>query len=470
MNKPIRTVSIFCLLLFLALVLNATYLQYYQADALNDRTAQPAGQPAATFSRERGAILVGRRRRSPRACESDDQYKFQRTYPQPFKYAPVTGWFSFGNETGVERARTPCSPATTRGCSSTAWSTWSTATPPRAATSCSPSTPPRRRRRSTGCEALGADVQGAVVAIEPTTGKILAMVSLPTFDPNKLASHDFKAANGLRHRLNADAVPAAAQPGRSRPRCRRARRSSSSPRPPRSRAATTTPTRMVPGGPTLPAPADHGDRSIDNEGRELRQPTKIPFSQAMECSCNTTFAQLAVEVGADGDARAGRGVRLQPALPRRPRPARPISLLPRRTWTRPQTAQSGIGQFDVTRHAAADGDGRGRDRQRRRRDEALHRRRGAVAAEPERRSTGPSPRSSARRSRPTTASELTKLMVATVQTTAPPTPAAIPGVEVAGKTGTAQSGRPTPTAARCRRTPGSSRFAPAATTRRWRSR
>ena len=37
MNKPIRTVSIFCLLLFLALALNATYLQYYHANALNDR-------------------------------------------------------------------------------------------------------------------------------------------------------------------------------------------------------------------------------------------------------------------------------------------------------------------------------------------------------------------------------------------------------------------------------------------------
>ena len=30
-----------------------------------------------------------------------------------------------------------------------------------------------------------------MVAIEPSTGKILAMVSLPTYDPNKLASHDF---------------------------------------------------------------------------------------------------------------------------------------------------------------------------------------------------------------------------------------------------------------------------------------
>ena len=33
MNKPIRTVSIFCMLLFLALMVNATYLQFWRADS-----------------------------------------------------------------------------------------------------------------------------------------------------------------------------------------------------------------------------------------------------------------------------------------------------------------------------------------------------------------------------------------------------------------------------------------------------
>ena len=33
------------------------------------------------------------------------------------------------------------------------------------------------------------DYTGAVVAIEPATGEILAMVSTPSYDPNPLASH-----------------------------------------------------------------------------------------------------------------------------------------------------------------------------------------------------------------------------------------------------------------------------------------
>ena len=59
MNKPIRTIAIFCLLLFVALMINATWLQYWKADdydnnGLNRRVIE------AAYSRERGAILVGR--------------------------------------------------------------------------------------------------------------------------------------------------------------------------------------------------------------------------------------------------------------------------------------------------------------------------------------------------------------------------------------------------------------------------
>jgi peptidoglycan glycosyltransferase len=76
MNKPIRAVAIFCLVLFLALALNATYLQYYHANALNNHLAN--GRVAtATFSRDRGAILAGGQAVAD-SIESRDQYKFQR--------------------------------------------------------------------------------------------------------------------------------------------------------------------------------------------------------------------------------------------------------------------------------------------------------------------------------------------------------------------------------------------------------
>jgi peptidoglycan glycosyltransferase len=51
-------------------------------------------------------------------------------------------------------------------------------------------------------DALGGQ-QGAVVAIEPSTGKILAMVSTPGFDPNALATHDTTAASAAYQQLEA---------------------------------------------------------------------------------------------------------------------------------------------------------------------------------------------------------------------------------------------------------------------------
>ena len=68
MNKPIRTVSIFCLLLFLALAAQRDVPAVLPRRARSTTASATAGWPTATFSRERGAILVGRQPRSPRAC------------------------------------------------------------------------------------------------------------------------------------------------------------------------------------------------------------------------------------------------------------------------------------------------------------------------------------------------------------------------------------------------------------------
>ncbi len=48
---------------------------------------------------------------------SDDEFEYQREYPAPFKYAHVTGYFSYFSQTGIERTYNRCSPATTRGSS-----------------------------------------------------------------------------------------------------------------------------------------------------------------------------------------------------------------------------------------------------------------------------------------------------------------------------------------------------------------
>ena len=103
MNKPIRTISIFCLMLFVALMINATWLQYWKSDAY-DKDPRNRRVIEAAYSRERGAILVGREPIAE-SVESDDEFDFLRTYVEPFKYAHATGYFSFFDQTGIERSQ-----------------------------------------------------------------------------------------------------------------------------------------------------------------------------------------------------------------------------------------------------------------------------------------------------------------------------------------------------------------------------
>ena len=78
MNKPIRTISIFCLLLFVALMVNATWLQYWKSDAY-DKDPRNRRVIEAAYSRDRGAILVGQEPVAE-SVDSDDKYDYLRSY------------------------------------------------------------------------------------------------------------------------------------------------------------------------------------------------------------------------------------------------------------------------------------------------------------------------------------------------------------------------------------------------------
>jgi peptidoglycan glycosyltransferase len=434
MNKPIRTISIFCLLLFVALMANATYLQYYKAGSL-DEDPRNRRVLAAAFSGERGAILVGREAVA-KSEPSDDQYKFQRVYPQPLRYAHLTGWFSYFSQTGLERSQNDV----LSGDDSVLFVT-------RLVDLLSNSTPKGGSVQVTidaaaqdamydGLRGLGDGVQAAGVAIEPSTGRILAMASLPTYDPNELASHDFGAVAERAQKLERDDT----QPLLNRAIQMRL--------PPGSTFKVVTAAAaiesgnydadsMVPGGPTYQLPLTRGPTGqIDNEGRDCGT-NRIPFTQAMGNSCNTTFAALANEVGADAMLETAEGFgfnsRYLDDLDLQAESNFPEDM------DEAETGQSGIGQFEVSATplqmamvAAAIGNG-GTVMKPYLVDEIRSPELDVLdKAEPEefRQAVSQS-----------TASEVTKLMTYTVeQGTA--SPAAIPGVEVAGKTGTAQSGQP----------------------------
>jgi len=438
MNKPIRTISIFCLLLFLALMLNATWLQYWKADSYN-KDGRNRRVIEAAYSRERGAILVSGSKAIAESEKTDDQYDFLRTYPEPFKYAHVTGYFSFYDQTGIERSENDVLSGDDDLLFVNKLVDLLSNKSGKGGNVVLTLDPDAQTAAFDALSKLPVDqksgvVQASVVAIEPSTGRILAMASLPSYDPNKLASHDFAAVKSDYERLQADP---------EQPLLNRAIQTTL---PPGSTFKLVTASAAiesgkytydseVPGGPTYQLPQTTGSSGeIDNEGRPCGT-DKIPFSQAMEESCNTSFAQLGVELGADAlQAQAEKfGFNKHYLDDIGPQA---ISKFPQGA-NEPQAGQSAIGQFEVQASplqmamVAAGIANQG------------------VVMKPYIVDSIQSPElETLRKTEPEeldqaisaqTADQVTQLMVDTVDS-GTAAPGGIDGVKVAGKTGTAQSG------------------------------
>lgn len=186
MNSPIRRLALVVALLFSTLLVAGSLIQYFLADDL-------AGKPnnrrtlLANYGRDRGAILVDT---VPVAKSTavDDEMKYLRTYPRGRLYSHVTGYYSFvyGAGGGVEGA----SDAVLSGSSDALFyrrlGDLITGKQP---TGVSLELTINARAQQAAEQGLGGQ-RGAVVAIDPRTGAILAMVSHPQYDPNALTSHD----------------------------------------------------------------------------------------------------------------------------------------------------------------------------------------------------------------------------------------------------------------------------------------
>ena len=277
-------------ILFILLFTSTTYFQVVAQDRLNahgqnDRTLYNE------YGRHRGPIVVdGHAIASSQA--SGDTYGYLRSYDPGGMYAPVTGYYSvvFGF-TGIERSLNDTLSGDADRCSTTA----------------SP--------RPLGQQGQGASVEltldsaaqeaawealdgrrGSVVALDPETGAVLAMVSTPSFDPNSWP-RTTPARSPRLDRAQRRPGPAPDQPshrrgplsaglgvqargGRRRPRVRGVHLGDGDPRPGDLRSAELL------GG--------------DEQPRQRRQEPCGPdgvstLADALRQSCNTSFALLGTD-------------------------------------------------------------------------------------------------------------------------------------------------------------------------------
>ncbi|WP_292830746.1 penicillin-binding transpeptidase domain-containing protein [Microbacterium sp.] len=186
MTKELRRLSIVMLVMFVGLFGAISWIQVVQAGELG---ANPDNKRALydSYEVQRGSILAGDTVIAS-SVPSGDLYSWIRTYPDADMWAPVTGYINpvLGSSTGLEHAMNALLAGTDSSQFLSRVDRIVTGQPPRGSNVILSLDPTLQR---VAYDALG-DYEGAVVAMDPKTGRILAMVTSPSYDTNVLASHD----------------------------------------------------------------------------------------------------------------------------------------------------------------------------------------------------------------------------------------------------------------------------------------
>ncbi len=292
MNRPIRVLAVFCGLLFLALLLNANYVQFIDAEDLNS-TSGNRRVVDEEFSRERGPVLVGEASVA-RSVASKDDYDYQRVYRQTQLYAHLTGYYSYVyGRTAIEDTANPILSGGDSRLFVDRVADLVGSQQPSGGSVQLTIDPQAQQAALEGLQALPGGPRGAVVALDPATGGVLAMVSTPSYDPNRLASHDFDAAADAYDQLNKDD---------DQPLLDRTRENTWAPgstfklvtAAAALESGRYTPDTMVPGGPTLDLPLT--DRVLSNDVESCGS-GDITLTMALAFSCNVSFGDIGLDLG-----------------------------------------------------------------------------------------------------------------------------------------------------------------------------
>jgi penicillin-binding protein A len=200
LNRALRRISIAVLVMFVLLLVNINYLQGFQPASL---ATKPNNARAfeAQFAYQRGSILTSDGVTIAESTPSSDIYKYQRKYPYGPEYAPVTGYNTLYSQSGIEYYENSVLNGSDSSLTVRNFIDLLTGKPRKGA---NVTVTINSKAQNAAWNALQADTggkPGAVVALDPQTGAILAMASYPSYDPNVLATHSGKQLNAADEAL-----------------------------------------------------------------------------------------------------------------------------------------------------------------------------------------------------------------------------------------------------------------------------
>jgi len=337
MIRQINRVTAVLIFLVLALMINVSVLQVFNAQDLRN---EPGNQRVllSEYSRQRGEILIGSEPIA-QSIATNNELKFLRTYKDGEIYASVTGFYSvIYGATGIEYKENDILAGNdSRFFVDRLQQMFANRKPQGGAVrlSIDPAA------QEAAMKALDGRT-GAVVAIDPKSGAILALASSPSFDPNLLSSHNSTDVQAKYEALIADPD----QPLLNRPLAMAL--------PPGSvfkivTAAAALESGMFTADSVLPGPEEFPlpltDLTLGNwTGTSCGPNDEITLAEALATSCNTAFAWLGLQLGPEALLEQAKKFGFDSSfnIPL----ASATSYFPINPDA-PQTAMSAIGQFDV---------------------------------------------------------------------------------------------------------------------------
>jgi penicillin-binding protein A len=301
MNGPVKRIAVACLAMFTLLMINVNYLQAvnaeeYRADARNKRNFYDR------YAVERGRITASGNTILAQSKEQKGEFKFVREYTNGPLYAHVTGFFSPESAEAIEASENTLLDGSSNDLLLQRSINLFTGEPTRGANVDLTIRPAAQKAAYDALRRSGK--RGAVVALDPRSGAILAMVSLPTYDPSKISVTDKGSAFGAYDKL-------AANP--DKPLLNRAIRDYYAPGS-TFKVVTTAAWleddssrdgQTIVNGPTrLPLPDT--TVTLPNYGGAACGSGKVTMTYALERSCNTPFGEIGLELGHDALAEQAR--------------------------------------------------------------------------------------------------------------------------------------------------------------------
>jgi peptidoglycan glycosyltransferase len=289
-NAPLRRVAISVLVLFTLLIVNVNVIQVVRSDELRS-DGRNTRVLAEEYDRERGSIVVSGTEIA-NSIPTEDRLTYLRQYAQGEVYAPVTGYYSlvYGNAQ-MERAADDVLSGEDARLFARRLADLFTGRDPAGGDVVLTMDPAVQETAMAGLEG----VTGAVVALDPSTGAVLGMASTPTYDPNQLSSHEPAAIREYSEQLDAQEID---------PRLNRAIDARYSPgsifKVVVSAAALSsgeyTPDTVIPAPQELVLPGT--STPLENFGGSACDPSgQQSLLDALTVSCNTAFAQLGIDLG-----------------------------------------------------------------------------------------------------------------------------------------------------------------------------